>query len=113
MPPPGTGERDRVSDRLDDDNPKPSPSEGVRILGAEEAQAALESGAARPTPEVDAGAPPAAAPRPERAGAGDPAPAPGEPAVVFAPEPESSPAAPSGAPGVPGQRCDLVGVGDR
>ncbi|MCU1429203.1 MAG: CDP-diglyceride synthetase [Actinomycetia bacterium] len=41
-----------MSDHFDD-GPKPSPTEGVRILGAEEAQAAVESGAARPTGEPD------------------------------------------------------------
>jgi phosphatidate cytidylyltransferase len=57
-----------VSDRFDDDVPKPGPTEGVRILGAEEAQAALDAGAARPAadpePEVPRIPPPAR--RPER-----------------------------------------------
>jgi phosphatidate cytidylyltransferase len=50
-----------VSDRFDDDGPAPSPTEGVRILGAEEAQAALDAGTVRaagePEPEEPAEAP--------------------------------------------------------
>jgi phosphatidate cytidylyltransferase len=42
-----------VSDRFDDDGPQASPSEGVRILGAEEAQAALDSGTVRPATEPE------------------------------------------------------------
>ena len=40
-----------MSDRFDDDGPQPSPTEGVRILGAEEAQAALDAGTVRPAAE--------------------------------------------------------------
>jgi phosphatidate cytidylyltransferase len=52
-----------VSDRFDDDAPAPaSPTEGVRILGAEEAQAAVDAGAARPASPEPASAAPAPAP---------------------------------------------------
>jgi phosphatidate cytidylyltransferase len=66
-----------MSDRFDDDAPAPpSPTEGVRILGAEEAQAAVDAGAARPaTPEPPAPAVPAS-PAPAPAPAPVPAPAP-------------------------------------
>ncbi len=36
---------------IDDDLPEPAPPEGVRILGAEEAQAAVDGGPERPRPE--------------------------------------------------------------
>ena len=42
-----------MSDLDDEGRTPPTPSEGVRILGAEEAQAALDAGAARPAPPSD------------------------------------------------------------
>jgi phosphatidate cytidylyltransferase len=54
-----------MSDRFDDDAPAPpAPTEGVRILGAEEAQAAVDAGAARPADPPPAPARPAPAPTP-------------------------------------------------
>ncbi|MDQ1521149.1 MAG: phosphatidate cytidylyltransferase, partial [Actinomycetota bacterium] len=54
------GEREPVSDRFDDDGNAPaSPAEGVRILGAEEAQAALDAGTVRAVEPEPAAPPPA------------------------------------------------------
>jgi hypothetical protein len=66
-----------VSDRFDEDARRPAPSEGVRILGAEEAQAALDAGTARPAAEPSE---PAPADAPSAASA--PAPAAPPPAPV-------------------------------
>jgi phosphatidate cytidylyltransferase len=77
-----------VSDRFDDDGPKPSPTEGVRILGAEEAQAALDAGNARDvsdTADADEDVPPA---RPA-----PPSPRPNVPPIVTTPGAESTRAA--------------------
>jgi phosphatidate cytidylyltransferase len=71
-----------VSDRFDDDGPQPSPTEGVRILGAEEAQAALDAGAVRAPVEQGTD-------RPDRA---DRAPGPAKPPAA------ARPAAPAPTP---------------
>jgi phosphatidate cytidylyltransferase len=54
-----------VSDRFDDDGPQPSPTEGVRILGAEEAQAALDAGNVRAAHDEPARDEPEPEPEPE------------------------------------------------
>jgi phosphatidate cytidylyltransferase len=88
-----------VPDEFEDDRPDPAPSEGVRILGAEEAQAAVEAGAGRTRPEEP--------PRPRRQPPPDARPAarfPLPPDREFdAPSPRPTAAPPPGAPAGSGE----------
>jgi len=90
-----------VPDEFEDDRPDQAPTEGVRILGAEEAQAAVEAGAGRTRPEEP--------PRPRRQPPPDARPAarfplpPDRTSDFDAPAPKPTPAPPPAAAGTAGE----------
>ena len=84
---------------FDDDRPEAPPAEGVRILGAEEAQAAVEGGPERPRAEEPSAAGVAAPPEDVQPAARFPLPADRLPGEVPGPEVRPAPPPPAGPHG--------------